>query len=167
MTTEALSLEALEHALATARKHKEAQIVHHSHRGGQYVAVAYTEKPADHGIRPCVGTIGDSYDNALAEAVNGLYKTELIYSQPSWRSLTEVEVPTMNWIHWWNTSRLHEHLDHHTPTEIEAPHYEHQRDETPAPAKRNSTQYRSGRPVQAYHGSASALVREIDHSPGR
>ncbi|GAB3850505.1 hypothetical protein GCM10028800_21670 [Nesterenkonia populi] len=132
MTTEALSLEALEHAVATARRSEEGGLVHHSDRGGQYVAVAYTEKLADHGIRPSVGTVGDSYDNALAEAVNGLYKTELIYSQPAWRSLTEVEFATMNWVHWWNTRRLHGHLGHQTPAEVEAAYYEHQREQTPA-----------------------------------
>lgn len=137
MTTEALSLEALEHALATARRQENNDLVHHSDRGGQYVAVAYTEKLADHGIQPFVGTVGDSYDNSLAETVNGLYKTELIYSQPGWRSLTEVEFATMNWVHWWNTGRLHEHLGHQTPAEIEAAYYEHQRDETPAPIQRN------------------------------
>ena len=137
MTTEALSLEALEHALATARRQENTDLVHHSDRGGQYVAVAYTEKLADHGIRPSVGTVGDSYDNALAEAVNGLYKTELIYSQASWRSLTEVEFATMNWVHWWNTTRLHQHLGHQTPAEIEAAYYEHQREQTPAPIQRN------------------------------
>lgn len=137
MTTEALSLEALEHALATARRQQNINLVHHSDRGSQYVALAYTEKLADHGIRPSVGTVGDSYDNSLAETVNGLYKTELIYSQPSWRSLTEVEFATMNWVHWWNTTRLHEYLGHQTPAEIEAAYYEHQREQTPAPIQRN------------------------------
>lgn len=137
MTTEALSLEALEHALLTARDHNETELVHHSDRGGQYVAVSYTEKLADNGIRPSVGSVGDSYDNALAETVNGLYKTELIYSQPAWRSLTEVEFATMNWVHWWNTTRLHEHLDHQTPAEVEATYYEHQREELPASEQRN------------------------------
>lgn len=137
MTTEALSLEALEHALATARRQKNVGLVHHSDRGGQYVAVAYTEKLTDHGIHPSVGSIGDSYDNALAETINGLYKTELIYSQPAWRSLTEVEFATMNWVHWWNTARLHEHLGHQTPAEVEAAYYEHQREELPASEQRN------------------------------
>lgn len=72
---------------------------------------------ADHGIASSTGTVGDSYDNALAESVNGLYKTELIYSQP-WAGVTEVEFATMNWVHWWNATRLHEALGHHTPTEI-------------------------------------------------
>lgn len=99
--------------------------------------LAYTEKLADHGIRPSVGTVGDSYDNSLAETVKGLYKTELIYSQASWRSLTEVEFATMNWVHWWNTTRLHQHLGHQTPAEIEAAYYEHQREQTPAPIQQN------------------------------
>lgn len=90
-----------------------------------YVAVAYTERLADAGIRPSVGSVGDSYDNALAETVNGLYKTELIYSQPRESAgLTEVEFATMNWVHWWNTGRLHEGLGHRTPAEVEAEHFE-------------------------------------------
>ncbi|WP_344719455.1 integrase core domain-containing protein, partial [Nesterenkonia halobia] len=129
MTTEALSLEALEHALNTARDHAGQNVghrlVHHSDRGSQYVAIAYTEKLAEHGIRPSVGTVGDSYDNALAEAVNGLYKAELIYSQPAWAGLAEVEFATMNWVHWWNTRRLHEHLGYRTPAEVEAEYYDH------------------------------------------
>lgn len=79
------------------------------------MAIAYTEKLAEHGISPSVGTVGDSYDNALAEAVNGLYKAELIYSQPAWAGLAEVEFATMNWVHWWNTRRLHEHLGNRPP----------------------------------------------------
>ncbi|WP_375544711.1 IS3 family transposase, partial [Brevibacterium luteolum] len=83
MTTHALSLEALEHALNTATT-GIAELVHHSDRGSQYVAIAYTERLITAGITPSVGTVGDSYDNALAETVNGLYKAELIYSQPAW-----------------------------------------------------------------------------------
>ncbi|QQT14133.1 transposase [Mobiluncus curtisii] len=71
----------------------------------------------DAGIRSSIGTIGDSYDNALAETVNGLYKTELIYSQ-TWRSCTEVEWATLNWVYWWNHQRLHESLDYSTPEEV-------------------------------------------------
>lgn len=123
MTTEALSLEALEHALNTTQGGTD-NLVHHSDRGSQYVAVAYTERLIDAGIHPSVGTVGYSYDNALAETVNGLYKTELIYSQPAWTGLTEVEFATMNWVHWWNTTRLHEGLGHRTPAEVEAEHFE-------------------------------------------
>ncbi|WP_344719136.1 integrase core domain-containing protein, partial [Brevibacterium daeguense] len=89
----------------------------------QYLAIAYTERLTAARIQASVGTVGDSYDNALAETVNGLYKTELIYSQPSWASLTEVEFATMNWVHWWNTTRLHQNLGYRTPTEIEADYY--------------------------------------------
>lgn len=82
----------------------------------QYTSIAYNEKLADYGIKPSTGTVGDSYDNALAETVNGLYKSELIYSQ-AWRSCTEVEWATLNWVHWWNNTRLHEALDYATPAE--------------------------------------------------
>ena len=133
MTTEALSLEALEHAIATARR-GTGELVHHSDKGSQYVAISYAERLADYGIKPSVGSVGDSYDNALAEAVNGLYKTELIYSQRTWASLTEVEFATMNWVHWWNTTRLHEHLGHRTPAEFETAYYEaHPSEQTLAP----------------------------------
>ena len=65
-----------------------------------------------------VGTVGDAYDNALAETVNGLYKTALIYARPAWPSATEVEFETMNWVHWWNTARIHEALNYQTPDEF-------------------------------------------------
>lgn len=122
MTTEALSLEALEHAINTAL-HQFDDLVHHSDRGSQYVALAYTDRLAEAGIKPSVGTVGDSYDNALAETVNGLYKTELIYSQPAWASVTDVEFATMNWVHWWNTTRIHEALGYRTPSQVEAEHF--------------------------------------------
>ena len=83
----------------------------------QYTSIAYSDKLADYGIKSSTGSVGDSYDNALAEAVNGLYKTELIYSQP-WASLTEVEFATLNWVHWWNHERLHESLGYRTPADI-------------------------------------------------
>ena len=76
------------------------------------------------GIRPSTGTIGDSYDNALAETVNGLYKTELIYSR-AWRSCSEVEWATLNWVYWWNNHRLHESLGYATPEEIIASYNQH------------------------------------------
>lgn len=116
MKTEALPLEALEQAIMNAKEHLSG-LVHHSDHGSQYTSIAYNEKLADYGIKPSTGTVGDSYDNALAEAVNGLYKAELIYSHP-WASLTEVEFATMNWVHWWNNERLHEALGYHTPADI-------------------------------------------------
>ncbi|MBS6618959.1 MAG: IS3 family transposase [Varibaculum cambriense] len=116
MKTEALPLEALEQAIMNA-KERLSGLIHHSDHGSQYTSITYNDKLAHWGIKPSTGSVGDSYDNALAEAVNGLYKSELIYSQ-SWASLTEVEFATMNWVHWWNHERLHEALGYRTPNEI-------------------------------------------------
>jgi transposase InsO family protein len=119
MRTEALPLEALEHALLSAKDQALAGLVHHSDRGSQYVSIRYTEHLAQAGIAASVGSRGDSYDNALAETINGLYKAELIHARPAWPSVTEVEYATMNWVHWWNHQRLHQALDYSTPIEIE------------------------------------------------
>ncbi len=119
MRTEALPLEALEHALSTAKDRALDQLVHHSDRGSQYVSIRYTEHLAEAGVQASVGSVGDSYDNAMAETVNGLYKAELIYARPAWPSVTEVEFATMNWVHWWNHDRIHESLNYRTPVEIE------------------------------------------------
>lgn len=116
MKTQTLPLEALEQAIQGA-KDTLVDLTHHSDHGSQYTSIAYNEKLADYGIKPSTGSVGDSYDNALAEAVNGLYKTELIYSQ-TWRSCTEVEWETLNWVHWWNHERLYEALEYRTPAEI-------------------------------------------------
>ena len=113
---EALPLEALEQAIGCA-KDNLAGLIHHADHGSQYVSIKYSQRLTDAGIRSSTGTIGDSYDNALAETVNGLYKTELIYSQ-TWRSCTEVEWATLNWVYWWNHQRLHESLDYSTPEEV-------------------------------------------------
>src|SRR5699024_7279497 len=123
MRTDALPLEALEHALLSAKDQAVDGLVHHSDRGSQYVSIRYTEHLAKAGLTASVGSAGDAYDNALAEAVNGLYKTELIYARPAWPSATEVEFQTMNWVHWYNTSRLHEALDYQTPAEVEADYH--------------------------------------------
>lgn len=117
MTTEALPLDALNHAIATAKGSLE-KLVHHSDHGSQYASIAYHERLKNMGIDESTGSVGDSYDNALAETVNGLYKTELIYSQ-TWEGLAEVEWETLCWVHWWNTTRLHSELGYHTPQEIE------------------------------------------------
>lgn len=119
MRTEDLPLEALEHALVAAKDQATAGLVHHSDRGSQYVSIRYTEHLAQAGIRASVGSRGDSYDNALAETVNGLYKAELIHTRPAWPSVTDVEFATMNWVHWWNHQRLHQALGYQTPAEIE------------------------------------------------
>lgn len=116
LTTEALPLEALEQAIQLAQGSLKG-LVHHSDHGTQYVSTKYSQKLTDHGIESSTGSVGDSFDNALAETVNGLYKTELIHTQP-WQSLTEVEFATLNWVHWWNHQRLHQSLNYHTPAEI-------------------------------------------------
>ena len=127
MRTDALPLEALEHALIAAKDQAMGNLnglVHHSDRGSQYVSILYTEHLKDAGITASVGSAGDAYDNALAETVNGLYKAELIHARPAWPSKTEVEFETMNWVHWWNNSRLHQALEYQTPAEVEAAYYE-------------------------------------------
>lgn len=116
MRTKASPLEALDQAISQA-KDNLASLVHHSDHGSQYVSIAYGSLLAEHGITSSTGTVGNSYDNALAQSVNGLYKTKLIYSQ-HWAGVTEVEFAMMNWVHWWNTTRLHEALGYRTPTEI-------------------------------------------------
>ncbi|RRD52061.1 hypothetical protein EII12_06150 [Buchananella hordeovulneris] len=106
-------------APTTAKDHALQGMVHHSDRGCQYVSMRYTQRLADTGIQASVGSRGDSYDNALAETVNGLYKTELIHATAAWPSVTDVEFHTMCWVDWWNNQRLHQTLDYHTPHEIE------------------------------------------------
>ena len=123
MRTDALPMEALEHALTTAGRIHGNQLIHHSDRGSQYVSLKYSTALADSGIRPSVGTVGDSYDNALAETINGHYKAELIHAQGPWTSVGEVELATLRWVHWWNTKRLHEALDYATPQEVETEYY--------------------------------------------
>lgn len=123
MKTEALPLEALEQAIVLAKDNLQG-LVHHSDHGSQYTSIKYSEKLTDYGIKPSTGSVGDSYDNALAETVNGLYKTELIYSQ-AWRSPAEVEWATLTWVHWWNNTRLHEALGYATPEEVIANYNQH------------------------------------------
>jgi putative transposase len=76
--------------------------LHHSDRGGQYVSIRYTERLAKAGIEPSVGSVGDAYDNALAETINGLYKTEVIRRRSSWKTMDEVDLETLNWVDWFN-----------------------------------------------------------------
>jgi putative transposase len=112
-----LALDALEMAIA-ARGGRLAGLVHHSDRGAQYVALRYTARLAAAGAAPSVGRRGDSYDNALAESVNALYKAELIVRR-AWRTVGEVERATAGWVGWWNTTRLHESLGRIPPAEFE------------------------------------------------
>lgn len=112
-------LDALEQALH-ARRPIAGGLVHHSDRGVQYVSITYTERLVDAGIVPSVGSVGDSYDNALAETINGLYKTEVIRRQGPWRSLEAVELATLTWVDWFNHRRLLEPIGFVPPAEAEA-----------------------------------------------
>jgi len=98
-------------------------LTHHSDHGSNYMSLVYTDRIVELGAKPSTGSVGDSYDNALAEAVNGLYKTELIRRQGPWRTVEQVELATLEWVWWWNNQRLHGELDYRTPAEIEAAHY--------------------------------------------
>ena len=100
-------------------------LVAHSDAGSQFTSVRWGERLVELGAQPSIGSVGDSYDNALAEAVNGLYKTELIYGpdQGPWKSIEEVELATLSWVHWYNTERLHGYLGDIPPNEHEEAHY--------------------------------------------
>ena len=139
--TQQLPLLALEHALlSTGASRNGIGLIYHSDRGSQYVSLAYSDALLAAGVKASVGTIDDSYDNALAETVNGLYKAELIYSKRIWESVSEVELATMGWVHWQNTARLHEALDYRTPASVEAS-YTHSTTTAPATVSpRNNTQ---------------------------
>jgi putative transposase len=122
-----LALDALEMAIWARQDTGLDGLVHHSDRGVQYLAVRYTQRLADQGAVASVGSKGDSYDNALAEAVNALYKAELISPHGPWRTREQVELATLAWVEWWNQRRLHGALDHTPPAEHEARYYrEHQ-----------------------------------------
>ena len=116
-------LDALEQALH-ARRPVEGGLVHHSDRGVQYVSITYTERLAEAGIAPSVGSVGDSYDNALAETVIGLFKTEVIRRLGPWRSLEAVELATFTWVDGFNHRRLLEPIGFMPPAEAEAAFYD-------------------------------------------
>ena len=116
-------LDALEQALHERRPVQGGGLVHHSDRGVQYVSIRYTERLAEAGIEPSVGSVGDSYDNALAETINGLYKTEVIRRRGPWRSLEAVEFATLEWVDWFNKRRLLEPIGNVPPAEAEAAYY--------------------------------------------
>ena len=101
----------------------QPRLIHHSDRGCQYTAIRFTQRLDDAGVRPSMGSVGDSYDNALAEAVNSLYKAELIRRRGPWRTADQVELATLEWVQWWNQQRLHGALDHIPPAEHEAIYY--------------------------------------------
>lgn len=115
-------LDALEQAIHDRQPVRDG-LIHHSDRGSQYLAMRYTDRLKDAGIEPSVGSVGDSYDNAMAETINGLYKAEVIHRQTSWRTISEVEMATLKWIDWFNTRRLLGPIGNIPPKEAEARYY--------------------------------------------
>ena len=119
-------LDALEQALYARKGQREGELVHHSDRGSQYVSIRYSERLAEAGIKPSVGSIGDSYDNALAETINGLYKAELIHRRGPWKTKEAVELATLEWVSWFNHHRLLEPIGYIPPAEAEANYWRQQ-----------------------------------------
>jgi len=120
-----LALDALEQAIWARKDEDLWGLVHHSDRGSQYLAVRYTERLAENGAVTSVGSRGDSYDNALAESVIGLYKAELVRHRGPWRGLDDLEYATLEWVDWWNHRRLLEPIGNVPPAEKEADYYRH------------------------------------------
>ena len=118
-------LDALEQALYARQPERSEALIHHSDRGSQYVSIRYTERLAEAGIEPSVGSKGDSYDNALAETINGLYKTELIHKRAPWKTRESLELATLEWVAWFNHHRLLESIGYIPPAEAEANYYRH------------------------------------------
>ncbi len=118
-----LALDALEMAIWARGSRGLNGLVHHSDRGVQYLAIRYTERLADAGAICSVGSRGDSYDNALAESVIGLFKTEVVKKQASWRSFEQLELATARWADWYNNRRLHSAIGDVPPAEFEAAYY--------------------------------------------
>jgi putative transposase len=127
MTTP-LVLDALEMALWTRRKDGVtdlAGLVHHTDAGAQYTSIAFTQRLINEGVDASVGSVGDAYDNALAESQIGLYKTELINPHGPWKDHDHVEIQTLDWVHWFNTARPHKSIQDLTPVQAEHTHYTH------------------------------------------
>jgi putative transposase len=123
-------LDAIEQAIWTRQQDGVLDlkdVVHHTDRGSQYTSIRYSERLAEAGIQPSVGAVGSSYDNALAETINGLYKTELIKPHNPWRTIEDVEVATAQWVDWFNHRRLYEYCGDIPPAELETAYYAQRR----------------------------------------
>lgn len=123
-------LDALEQALYARQPGRDGVLIHHSDRGSQYVSIRYSERLSEAGIEPSVGSKGDSYDNALAETINGLYKAEVIHRR-SWPTRESVELATLEWVSWFNHQRLLAPIGYIPPAEAEANYYRHLASQTP------------------------------------
>jgi putative transposase len=127
-------LDALEQALYARRPGNDGTLIHHADRGSQYVSIRYSERLTEGGIEPSVGSRGDSYDNALAETINGLYTAELIHRRAPWKTRESVELATLEWVAWFNHHRLMEPLGSMPPAEAEANYYRRLSNTAAAPA---------------------------------
>ena len=127
-------LDALEQALYARQPDDDGTLTHHSDRGSQYLSIRYSERLAEAKIEPSVGSRGDSYDNALAETINGLYKAELIHRRAPWKTKQSVEVATLEWVAWYNHHRLMEPLGYIPPAEAEANYYRQLKNAVAEPA---------------------------------
>ncbi len=116
-------LDALEQAIQDRKPISKGDVIHHSDRGSQYLSIKYTERLAEAGIEPSVGSVGDIYDNALAETINGLYKAEVIHRRGPWRSFEIVEFATLEWVDWFNNRGLLEPIGNIPPAEAEENYY--------------------------------------------
>lgn len=130
--TAGLTLDALEQALWS--RTVNAGLIHHSDHGSQYLSIRYSERLKDMNISPSTGTVGDAYDNALAETINGLFKTEVIRRRGRWKGLEDVEFATLDWVHWYNTKRLMSSIGDVPPAEYEAAYYTQQETRLVEPA---------------------------------
>ena len=133
MTTDFV-LDALEQALYARQPERDGSLVHHSDRGSQYVSIRYSERLAEAGVEPSVGSCGDSYDNALAETINGLYKAEVIHRRGPWKTREAVELATLEWVAWFNHVRLLEPIGYIPPAEAEANYYRQLAEQAESPA---------------------------------
>ena len=118
-----LVLDALDQALHDRRPERNDGLIHHSDRGSQYLSITYTKRLAEAGITPSVGSVGDSYDNALAETIHGLYKAEVIHRLGPWKSVQDVEMETLEWVDWFNHKRLLGPIGNIPPAEAESLYY--------------------------------------------
>src|SRR5487761_1838415 len=156
-----LALDALEMAFWTRRGESVAGLIHHSDRGVQYVDVRYTDRLAEAGSVRSVGSKGDSYDNAMAESFNGLYKAERIYKDGPWYGLEDVEHTTMDYVHWFNHDRLHGEIGMVTPVEAEAVFWAAAT--TPTSQTPRSSQARAATtPCEAREGDAVTQMTSAD-----
>lgn len=129
-----LALDALEQAICERQDERADRLIHHSDRGVQYLSIRYTERLAEAGIEPSVGSRGDSYDNALAESVIGLFKTEVIRRRGPWKNVEDVEFATLEWVWWFNHHRLLEPIGYVPPVEYEEAYYRQQEAQASVPA---------------------------------